>query len=176
MRTAAVAAAVIVTASFASFAAQPARALDAVPSKSEPFRWLNERGHQVECAVTPWQRIDLGKLGAVRIYAGDHCSVPMSDPLTEDYKKLFRRSCDVHDVCYLTPGNSKGFCDDALKARMDGDCDRAYAQDTFANKRCHMTAASWRAGLETPISTQYWDRSQEWGRRNCSAGPRSGGS
>ena len=167
--------AALLAASVASLAAVAA-GLDAVPPRSEPFRWLNQQGHPVECSVTPWQLIELGKIGTVRIYAGDHCSVPMSDPLTADYKKLFRRSCDVHDVCYLTPGNSKAFCDDALKARMDADCDRAYAPDSFANKRCHMTASSWRAGLETPISTRYWDRSQEWGRRNCSVGAPSAGS
>jgi len=79
-RGAAVAAAALLIASFTPAAAPAAPGLDAVPPKSEPFRWVNEQGRQIECPVTPWQLIDLGTIGGVRIYAGDHCSVPMSDP------------------------------------------------------------------------------------------------
>ena len=137
------------------------------PPKDPPWTWLNAHGQQVECAVTPWQLIDLGKIGPVRIYAGDHCSVPLIDSTSEHYKELFSDSCDVHDICYLAPGNNKKYCDDALKWRMDRDCERAYADDSIARRQCHLTAKSWRIGLETPISTTYWERSQSWGRENC---------
>ena len=137
------------------------------PPKEPPFKWRNAHGQEVECTVTPWQVIDLGTIGPVHIWAGDHCSVPLSDPVSEHYKKLFSDSCDVHDICYLAPGNDKKYCDDALKWRMDRDCDRAYPGDSVAKRQCHLTAKTWRVGLETPISTTYWERSQSWGRANC---------
>lgn len=139
------------------------------PPHEPPYAWANEQGRTVVCAVSPWQLIDLGTLGPVRIYAGDHCSVPMSDPLSENYKRLFSASCDLHDICYLTPGNTKRACDDALRDRMERDCDSAYADNPVLKGNCRLTATSWRIGLETPISTTYWERSQAWGRENCKA-------
>ena len=111
--------------------------------------------------------MDLGKIGPVRIYAGDHCSVPMSDKLSEHYNSLFSDSCDLHDICYFAPGNTKEYCDDALLTRMQQDCDRAYPDDRAWRAQCRLTARTWRLGLETPISTTYWNRSQAWGRENC---------
>jgi len=135
------------------------------PTRSAPYLWVNMHGLRVEFNVTPWQLVDLGTYGPMHIFAGDHCSVPSKDPVSEAYKKVFSASCDLHDICYFVPGNSKRFCDDFLKWHMDIDCEHAYHND-IAKGQCRLTAISWRAGLETPISTQYWDRSQEWGRRN----------
>ncbi|HXF77758.1 MAG TPA: hypothetical protein VN598_02775 [Usitatibacter sp.] len=142
------------------------------PPKDPPYEWPNAQGRLVTCDATPWQLIDLGKIGPVRIYAGDHCSVPMSDPLSEHYKALFSDSCDLHDICYLTPGNTKRWCDDALLRRTERDCDRAYPDERAWRTQCRITAKAWRIGLETPISTTYWDRSQAWGRANCRLAPR----
>jgi hypothetical protein len=136
------------------------------PPRKPPFRWPNEHGQEIECGVSPWQRIDLGTIGPARIYAGDHCSNPIPDPVTEVYKRVFSYSCDLHDICYLAPGNSKRFCDDMLKWRMDRDCDHAYS-NPLGRGECHVAAKSWRVGLETPVSTTYFTRSQDWGKRNC---------
>jgi hypothetical protein len=150
-----------------ALAQQPRSPFDLpAPPRSPPFKWLNERGQEVECSVTPWQRVDLGTIASQRIYAGDHCSMPSSDPLSSAYKKVFSGSCDLHDICYFAPGNSKRFCDDMLKWRMDRDCERSYS-NTLGKTQCHVAAVAWRKGLDTPISTQYWTRSQAWGRQNC---------
>lgn len=140
------------------------------PARTAPYKWLNQHREEIECTVTPWQRVDLGTIGGQRIYAGDHCSMPSPDPITGAYKKVFSNSCDLHDICYFAPGNSKRFCDDMLKWRMDRDCGRAYP-DLLPRTQCQLAATSWRSGLETPISTQYWDASQAWGKRNCRVNP-----
>lgn len=72
----------------------------------------------------------------------------------------------MHDICYFAPGNSKRFCDDQLKWRMDRDCERSYSNQ-LGKTQCHVDATAWRKGLDTPVSTQYWTRSQGWGRQNC---------
>jgi hypothetical protein len=90
----------------------------------------------------------------------------MSDALSEHYKSLFSGSCDLHDICYFAPGNTKAFCDDMLKWHTDRDCERDGVKAV-----CLVNSAAWREGLETPISTQYWERSQDWGRRNCRINP-----
>ena len=138
-----------------------------MPPHEPPYTWTNAQGRTVACSVSPWQLVELGKIGPVRIYAGDHCSVPMSDDLSEHYKSLFSASCDLHDICYFAPGNTKKYCDDALLTRMQQDCDRAYPDDRAWRAQCRLTAKTWRLGLETPISTTYWKRSQAWGRENC---------
>lgn len=157
-----------VTASIPSaFAQQPRSPFDLpAPPRSPPFKWLNERQQEIECSVTPWQRVDLGTIASQRIYAGDHCSMPSPDPLSSAYKGVFSGSCDLHDICYFAPGNSKRFCDDMLKWRMDRDCERSYA-NALAKTQCHVAATAWRSGLDTPVSTEYWNRSQAWGRQHC---------
>lgn len=141
------------------------------PSHQPPYTWPNQQGRTIECTASPWQVVDLGKIGPVRIYAGDHCSMPMADPLSEHYKKLFSDSCDLHDICYFEPGNTKGYCDGALLWRMERDCDRAHPEEPALWAHCRATAEAWHIGLKTPISTTYWDRSQAWGRANCTLGP-----
>jgi hypothetical protein len=136
------------------------------PPKSPPFKFLNQHGQEVECMVSPWQRVDLGMIGPVHIYAGDHCSMPSVDPLSSHYKTLYSHSCDLHDICYFAPGNTKAFCDDMLKWHTDRDCERDGMKAV-----CRVNSAAWRKGLETPISTQYWERSQDWGRQHCRINP-----
>ncbi len=148
------------------------------PSPDPPYTWPNEHGQLVECTTSPFQRIDLGvvDLGVgepMHIYAGDGCSMPSSDLVSSKYKEVFGEACRLHDICYLGPGNSKGYCDDMFKWHMDRDCDRAYAgspTDFFkaaAREQCHVAAMAWRAGLETPLSSEYFKRSQGWGQGNC---------
>jgi hypothetical protein len=140
------------------------------PPKSAPFRFPNQHGQEVECTTSPWQRVDLGRVGPMHIYAGDHCSMPSPDPISRAYRKVFSNSCDLHDICYFAPGNTKGFCDDMLKWHTDRDCQTHY-DTTLGRDECKIVSYAWRKGLETPISTQYWDRSQDWGRRNCRINP-----
>lgn len=136
------------------------------PMTTPPYTWPNEHDEEVECSVTPYQLVDLGTVGTYHIYAGDHCSMPSPDPLSDVYKQVFIHSCDLHDICYFAPGNDKRFCDDMLKWHMDRDCEHAYSND-LGKAECHIAATSWRDGLDAPLSTQYWNRSQEWGNRNC---------
>jgi hypothetical protein len=136
------------------------------PPKSAPFRFPNQHGQEVECTTSPWQRVDLGRVGPMHIYAGDHCSMPSPDPISRAYRKVFSNSCDLHDICYFAPGNTKGFCDDMLKWHTDRDCERDGMKAV-----CRVNSAAWRKGLETPISTQYWERSQDWGRQHCRINP-----
>lgn len=137
------------------------------PPKSPPFKFLNEHGDEVECMVTPWKLQDLGTVGPthIHIYAGDHCSMPSTDALSEAYKKVFSSSCDLHDICYFAPGNSKRFCDDMVKWHWDRDCDRAYSGS--ARDLCRVASRAWRLGLDNQLSMEYWNRSQAWGRTNC---------
>jgi hypothetical protein len=140
------------------------------PPKSPPFKFLNQHGQEVECTVSPWQRVDLGMVGPAHIYAGDHCSMPSPDPISDAYKKVFSNSCDLHDICYFAPGNTKGFCDDMLKWHTDRDCQTHY-NTTLGRDQCRIASISWRKGLDTPISAQYWNRSQDWGRQHCRINP-----
>jgi uncharacterized protein DUF3421 len=121
--------------------------------------------------VTPWQVVDLGTVGPMHIYAGDHCSVPSDDPLSAAYKKVFSSSCDLHDICYFAPGNTKRFCDDMVKWHWERDCDRAYSG--LAKDQCKVAASAWRVGLDNQLSMEYWTRSQAWGRSHCRINPRS---
>ena len=136
------------------------------PNQAAPYAWPNEHGQEVNCTATPYQRIDLGAVGPTHIYAGDGCSMPSPDPVSAAYKQVFKRACDLHDICYLGPGNSKGYCDNMFKWHMDRDCDHAYS-NSLAKSQCHIAATAWRSGLETPLSTEYFKRSQGWGRGNC---------
>src|SRR5690242_11374657 len=70
------------------------------PPKTAPYKFQNGHGQEVECSVTPWQLVDLGKVGPMHIYAGDHCSMPSNDPASKNYKQVFSNSCDLHDICY----------------------------------------------------------------------------
>ena len=140
------------------------------PPKSPPYKFLNEHGQEVECTVTPWQLVDLGTVAGMRIYAGDHCSMPSNDAISKNYKQVFSNSCDLHDICYFAPGNTKKWCDDMVKWHWDRDCQRAYST-TASRDLCHVAATAWRTGLDTPISDEYWKRSQDWGRRNCHINP-----
>jgi hypothetical protein len=136
------------------------------PSPQAPYTWPNQGGQLIECAASPFQRIDLGEVGPMHIYAGDGCSMPSNDVISEAYKEVFSQACRLHDICYLGPGNSKAYCDDMFKWHMDRDCERAYTNE-LGRAQCHVAAAAWRAGLETPLSSEYFTRSQEWGKRNC---------
>lgn len=150
--------------------AQPRSPFDIpYPPKSPPFRFLNQNAQEVECDTSPWQRVDLGTIAGKQIYAGDHCSMPSPDPLSEKYKKVFSNSCDLHDICYFAPGNTKGFCDDMLKWHTDRDCERA--PNAGEKTLCRIASTAWRKGLDTPVSTQYWGRSQDWGRKHCRLNP-----
>src|SRR3954469_14168008 len=140
------------------------------PPKSAPFKWPNEHGQMIECKVTPWQKVDLGKVGPTHIYAGDHCSMPSPDPISGQYKKVFMGSCDLHDICYFGPGNSKTYCDNTFKWHMDRDCEHAYPS-ALGKKQCHVAALAWRKGLDTSLSSQYWVRSQDWGKHHCQVAP-----
>ena len=102
----------------------------------------------------------------MHIYAGDGCSMPSSDPVSEAYKQVFSEACRLHDICYLGPGNSKTYCDDMFEWHMHRDCDHAYS-NALGRGQCHLAAKAWRAGLETPLSSEYFTRSQNWGQRNC---------
>ena len=137
------------------------------PSTAAPYTWPNEHGQLIECTASPFQRIDLGEVGSLHIYAGDGCSMPSPDPITGELKQVFSQACRLHDICYLGPGNSKRFCDDMFEWHMHRDCDGAYRDNLLGREECHLAAKAWRAGLETPLSTVYFTRSQDWGKRNC---------
>jgi len=168
-------AAILAAALFASplFAQAPRNPFDIpYPPKTPPYKFLNQHGDEVECTASPWQLVYLGKVGGMKIYAGDHCSMPSPDPLSETYKKVFSHSCDLHDICYFAPGNTKGFCDDMLKWHTDRDCHRAYPNSVGARDLCLANSFAWRKGLDNSLSMQYWIRSQDWGRSNCHINPR----
>jgi hypothetical protein len=140
------------------------------PSPEPPFTWPNEHGLLIDCTSSPFQRIDLGEVGPLHIWAGDGCSMPSSDLVSEEYKKVFSQACKLHDICYLGPGNSKKYCDDMFEWHMHRDCDHAYQNGLLANlarEQCHVAAKAWRAGLETPLSSEYFNRSQGWGQQYC---------
>lgn len=143
-----------------------------LPSQSPPWKIVNEHGDDVQCDTSPWQKVDIGTVAGVHIYSGDHCSMPSPDPLSSKLKQVFSRACDLHDVCYLTPDNTKGYCDDLVKWRWDRDCEHAYASSNpLGRGECKVASQSWRTGLNTPISTQYWTGSQAWGRQHCRLDP-----
>jgi hypothetical protein len=141
------------------------------PSPQPPYTWPNERGELIECGASPFDRIDLGEVGPMHIYAGDGCSMPSSDPVSEAYKQVFSQACRLHDICYLGPGNTKAYCDGMFEWHMNRDCDHAYSSE-LGRGQCHLAAKAWRAGLETPLSSEYFNRSQDWGSRNCKVNAR----
>jgi hypothetical protein len=139
-----------------------------LPSQAPPWTIVNQRGAQVTCDTSPWQKVDLGTVAGMHIYSGDHCSMPSPDPISAKFKEVFSRACDLHDICYLTPGNTKGYCDDLVKWRWDQDCSHAYSSSNpLGRDECHVAAKAWRTGLNSSISDQYWSRSQAWGGQHC---------
>jgi hypothetical protein len=170
---AAITAAVLIAPALQAWAQPPRNPFDIpFPMPTPPYTFVNQHGDEIQCSTSPYQRVDLGMVGPMHIYAGDHCSVPSNDPLSKKYKEVFSRSCDLHDICYFAPGNQKGFCDDMVKWHWDHDCDHAYS-NALGRDQCKIASKAWRAGLNNALSNQYWVRSQDWGRHNCHIVPRS---
>jgi hypothetical protein len=174
-----IARAAVITAFFAGSASvlaqQPVEV--PLPSQAPPWKIVNQHGDDVACDTSPWQKVDLGTVAGVHIYSGDHCSMPSPDPISEKFKQVFSRACDLHDVCYLTPGNAKPYCDDLVKWRWDQDCSHAYSSSNpIGRDECHVAAKAWRTGLNSSISDQYWSRSQAWGGQHCRVDPLAVGS
>jgi hypothetical protein len=168
-------AAVIVTALMACpvlvFAEESSKYDIPVPSQSPPWMVMNQQGEVVRCDSSPWQKVDLGTVGGAHIYMGDHCAMQTDDPMmmTFRYASVLTSSCDLQNVCYAVPGNTKAYCDDMAAWQWNRNCDHQYSFQMMERMYCQGAAGSWRSALNTGVSTQYWNGSQAWGRQHCAA-------
>ena len=101
----------------------------------------------------------------------DGCSNSLYDPLTKEYKKLFKPACDQHDICYRNNiGASKGHCDNEFKANMDHMCSRLYpgVANVAQLGSCKAGSLTWYKFLQiAPQARQAFDDDQKWTRANC---------
>lgn len=141
----------------------------AVPTRSSPWMAMDQSGGWVRCDASPWQDVDLGTVNGKHISMGDHCA-KHTDPvfgMALQAGGVLTNSCDLQNICYAVPGNTKTFCDDMVKWQWDRDCTRNYPLQLIARQNCQSVSITWRSALDTGISAQYWDRSQVWGNQHC---------
>lgn len=104
----------------------------------------------------------------------DGCSNPLTDPLSELYKGLFRPACVQHDLCYHnTIGIKKESCDQDFKRNMTALC-RAYYTGTVnaaALGSCLAAVNTWYGVVSaTPLARTLWDSDHAWMNQRCPGG------
>jgi hypothetical protein len=109
------------------------------------------------------------------IFPADQKSVSSSDKTngcgTKDIKvpdkplgNDFKRSCDNHDRCYLTPGKSKKECDKQFYKDMGEVCKDKKGLDRAV---CEITRGAYFLGTKTPkLSKDAYNKAQEKGKEN----------
>lgn len=121
---------------------------------------------------------------AVEKARADGCSAPLSDDASKHFKKLFKSSCDWHDVCYATPHagprnavfrgsavashynlKEKRKCDREFRDSMLSTC-RSGSNTGSYSSLCHSTAVVW-AGSVDLVGQDSFLNGQDWAMTHC---------
>jgi hypothetical protein len=92
------------------------------------------------------------------IRRADGCSSPI---FKKDVDSLFNEACNVHDMCYSTPGVSKSNCDSEFLNNMLVECSVHPAGGACSGIAAVAAAAVSAAGKSA------WDNDQKWANKQC---------
>lgn len=95
----------------------------------------------------------------------DGCSAPgIEHALTQ----VFRAACNIHDVCYATPGRRKTDCDTEFLHNMKETCNFPGVPNLLAGGTTTCRAAANAVHRGVLIGGQEsFDKAQEWAQTNC---------
>lgn len=103
----------------------------------------------------------------------DGCSNPLTDPLSNLYKRVFRAACVQHDTCYHNTINiPKPTCDRDFKGNMQWLCNAFYTGTANQAQRasCLSAAEVWFTTVSTvPLAEQLWRSDHAWTSAHCPA-------
>ncbi len=94
----------------------------------------------------------------------DGCSIPVKG-VKDVFNTVFHGACNLHDVCYSTPGNTKEECDKWLYQNMIETCTLPGA-GSVGMQACTAAALSIYEGVALGGQESY-DNDQKWAKKNC---------
>jgi hypothetical protein len=97
--------------------------------------------------------------------ATDGCSNPFDDPASKEGKKVFRKACDFHDMCYAFLGKKKSACDSKFRDKMNDACDKLPLTDPF-KYGCNAAALVWY-GVVAGKGGDAYKAGQKWAKNHC---------
>lgn len=125
----------------------------------------------VEKQVNPMCLEKILKSGRV-----DGCSVP-SLPGIEQYKHVFKASCDEHDICYHDKDTKKEECDKDFHLNMLHTCEgfltgktTAFTDAGIALTACRRMADAWYKGVAMSGATPWgkgFKADRDWAKEHC---------
>ena len=94
----------------------------------------------------------------------DGCSIPVPG-LKDVWNEVFHQACNLHDLCYASPGHSQADCDERLFRNMVAICGSP-GLGSLAYSECVESAGIIYAAVKIGGGSSY-DSGQEWAKKNC---------
>jgi len=105
--------------------------------------------------------------------SSDGCSMPLSDPVSRIWSKVYDAACQLHDICYSTQGASKDNCDSDFKNNINTICGalpnkHGEGRDPAVNRtNCKTEMASWTSTAVFNGMENAYKNGQAWAKVNC---------